>query len=190
MRQFGREALIDNLAKGNIDWAISSRPPKRKNLDYDKIGTFKIAFCCSEELFKRFKNPVDILINIPFFESSWDKGFNKFVHSYLRKKSIYPKEKVRSDHFDFVKKLCQRGRCVMFLAQNRLTDYTGLKMFTLDDDLEINLYALWRKADEGLISIRTLKQLIYSNFTQVPSRYEDAQYQVEVSEVDKDLLKF
>lgn len=189
VRQFGQESLIDNITKGNLDWGISTKMSKRKSLVSQKIGSFKVVFCCSKELFKKFKDPKDILVNIPFFESSWDKSLNRFVYNYLRKKSIIPREKIRSDHFDFIKSLCQRGRCVMFVPQNPLDKYEGLETFSLDDELNIDLYAIWRLSDESLISIRTLKELISSNFSHLPSTYKDTEYQIEVSDVDEDLLK-
>ena len=56
VRQPGHDILIDNLLQGNIDWGISVKPPKRKSLAYAEIGSFELVFCCSDDLFKKFKD--------------------------------------------------------------------------------------------------------------------------------------
>jgi DNA-binding transcriptional LysR family regulator len=188
VRQVGHEALVDSLVRGNIDWGISTRPPKRKSIEHAEIGSFDIVFCCSNELYDKFKDKKDILINIPFSESSWDKNLNKSIYKHLRKFGIVPKEKISSDHRGFVEKLCVRGRCVMFMPYNPLADYDGLKTFVLDEPIRISLYAIWKKGDESMISISTLKKLIESKITNLPVRYEDVDYQIEVSDVSKDKL--
>lgn len=188
IRQMEHEILVDNLLKGLIDWGISLRVPKRKTLEYAEIGSFEIGFCCSKKLYSKFKNKKDILINIPFAESSSDSNLNKFILQYLRKSDVRPKEKVFSDHHDFLTKLCARGRCVMFIARNPLKKYPKLKIFDLGEPLKISLYAIWNKKDEGLVSIKQLKNLIQSKISQLPERYEDVDLQIEVSEIPDDLL--
>jgi DNA-binding transcriptional LysR family regulator len=188
VRQVGHEALVDSLVRGNIDWGISTRAPKRKSIEHAEIGSFDIVFCCSNELYDKFKDKKDILINIPFSESSWDKSLNKSIYKHLRKFGIVPKEKISSDHRGFVEKLCARGRCVMFMPYNPLADYDGFKTFVLDEPIRISLYAIWKKGDESMISISTLKKLIESKITNLPVRYEDVDYQIEVSDVSKDKL--
>jgi DNA-binding transcriptional LysR family regulator len=188
VRQVGHEALVDDLIRGNIDWGISTRPPKRKTIEHAEIGSFDIVFCCADELYEKFKDKKDILINIPFSESSWDKSLNKSIYKHLRKFGIVPKEKISSDHRGFVEKLCQRGRCVMFMPYNPLADYEGLKTFVLEEPIRISLYAIWKKGDESMVSISTLKNLIESKITNLPVRYEDVDYQIEVSDVSKEKL--
>ena len=160
VRQPEHEVLIDNLLQGNIDWGISLRRPRRKNIAFEEIGSFEMVFCCANELYEKFIDVKDILVNIPFVESNWDKSLNKAILQHLRKNGIVPKEKIYSDHLDFVQKLCDRGRCVMFLPKNPLEDYKGLKTFQLEEPLKLSLYAVWKKEDEGLISIRKLKELV------------------------------
>ena len=189
VRQSEQDVLIENLVQGNIDWGISLRKPKRKSLEYKEIGSFEVVFCCSLDLYNKFKSEKDILINIPFAENSWDKSLNKTIYQYLRKKGIIPKEKIFSDHSDFVQKLCDRGRCVMFIPKNPLEEYPGLKTFQLDEPIKVSLYAIWKKSDEGLISIRKLRDLIDTKLSYVPERYEDVDLQIEVSEVSDELLK-
>lgn len=188
LRQIDHNTLVDNLIRQNIDWGISLRRPKHKSLEYAAIGSFEIVFCCSEELYHKFKKTSDLLINIPFAENSWDKNLNQTIYQHLRKHGITPKEKIFSDHTDFVKKLCARGRCIMFTAKNPLESYSGLKTFCLDEPLEITLFALWKKSNQGLIAIKKLNELIMSKLSEVPKRYKDVELQIEVSEVAKDLL--
>ena len=188
-KQAEHEVLIDNLLKGHIDWGISLRKTRRKDLGCLEIGSFEVAFFCSNELYSKFKDAKDLMNNIPFAESYWDKSLNNKVYNYLRKNGVVPKEKIYSDHTEFIKKLCERGRCVMFMAKNPLQSYKDLKPFHLGEPIKINLYAVWKKTDEGLISIKKLKELIQSNFSQLPERYQDVDLQIEVSEVSEDLLK-
>jgi len=187
-RQVEHNILIDNLINDNIDWGISLRRPKRKSLNYAEIGSFQIAFCCSSKLFKKFKDVKDLMANIPFAESSWDKNLNKSIYQHLRKNGVVPKEKIYSDHPDFIKSLCLRGRCVMFFAQNPLKKYPKLTVFNLNEPVQVSLYAIWKKRDEELISIKKLRELIRSKFSVLPERYEDVGLQIEVSDVSDDML--
>jgi len=189
VRQQEHDILVDNLIKGNIDWGISVQKPKRKNLEYAEIGSFDLVFCCSKELYDKFINKEDILINIPFGENSWDVTLNKSIDVYLRKNGIIPKEKVQSDHTGFLLKLCKRGRCVMCIPRNPLNKYNDLEIFSLKENFQISLYAIWRKSDVGLISIQKLQELIKSKISHTPFRYKDVDLQIEVSEVSDDLLK-
>lgn len=188
LRQVEHEILIDNILQDNVDWGISLRKPKRKSLNYSEIGSFQIVFCCSNKLFRKFKDKKDLMTNIPFAESSWDKNLNSSIYQYLRKNGVAPKEKIYSDHPDFIKSLCLRGRCVMFLAKNPLKKYPKLKIFDLEEPLNVSLYAIWKKRDEELISIKKLKELIDSKFSHLPERYEDVGLQIEVSDVSEEML--
>ena len=76
-----------------------------------------------------------------------------------------------------------------YVAKNPMQQYPGLKTFTLSGPLKITLYAIWKKSDQGLISITKLKDLINSTFSTPPHRYQDVDLQIEVSEVSEDLLK-
>tara|TARA_B100001971_G_scaffold84647_1_gene78249 strand:+ start:356959 stop:357921 length:963 start_codon:yes stop_codon:yes gene_type:complete len=189
VRQSEHETLIENLIQGNIDWGISAKMPQRKSLSCAEIGSFEIVFCCSDELYNKFKNKYDILSNIPFALTNLDESVVKLIDQYLRQNGVVPKERIFSDHDGFLQKLCQRGRCVMCLPKNPLEDYAGLKTFSLKGDFKITLYAIWKKSDEGLISIAKLKELIESNLSNIPIRYEDVDLQIEVSEVTEELLK-
>ena len=154
-----------------------------------KLDLSKLFFCCSQELFDKFIDVKDILTNIPFVESNWDTNLNDSIYKHLRSNGVVPKEKFFSDHLDYVQKLCDRGRCVMFLPKNPLEDYKGLKTFQLDKPLKISLYAIWKKEDEGLISIKKLNELLLTKLSNVPSRYEDVDLQIEVSDVSDDKLE-
>ncbi len=188
MRIVGHEFLLDSLSNDHCDWGISITRPKRKGLSFEEIGGFKVKFCCSSELFEMFKNPKDLLINIPFAETSQDESMNRTIRKHLRKNKIIPKETISSDHPSYTRNLCERGRCVMFVPENPLDQYEGLKIFDIGEPLEIKLYAIWKRSDEGLVSIKKLRQLINSKLSQLPERYEDVELQIEVSDVSDELL--
>lgn len=181
--------LVESLLTGAIDWGISLKEPSRKSISSAKIGAFDVVFCCSKELFNRFYDPKDILRNIPLAISSWDNKLNRTIERYLREEAIHPKEYLRSDHLEYIRKLCFRGRCVMFEANNPMQSYPELERFHVGKPLRINLFALWKSENENMISIKKLKELIYSHSGDVPDRYTDHGLQIEVSEVSDDLLK-
>lgn len=189
VRQSEHETLIQNILQSNIDWGISVKKPQRKSLAYAEIGSFEIVFCCSTELYSKFKNKHDLISNIPFALTNIDESVIKLIDQHMRQNGVVPKERIFSDHDGFLQKLCQRGRCVMCLPKNPLEDYAGLKTFSLEGDFKISLYAIWKKADEGLISIIKLRELINSKLSSIPIRYEDVDLQIEVSEVTDELLK-
>lgn len=188
-RESEHDTLVDNLFHGLIDWGISVKEPRRKSLDYAKIGDFNIVFCCSSDLYNRFIDAKDILRNIPLARSSWDHGVHKTLDLFLKEYDITPKEFIKSDHFDYIKKLCQRGRCVFYTAENPLNDYGGLETFQVGGPIKVNLYAIWRKQNENMISIKKLRELIQFKLSQLPSRYDDYNLQIEMSEVSDELLK-
>lgn len=188
IRQIEHEVLVENILNEAIDWGISLMPPKRKALGWEEIERFEIVFCCSSELFDKFKDIKDLMINIPFAETSQDTRLNRILRQHLRKNGIVPREYVYTDHYGFVRNLCERGRCVMVAPKNPLDNYDKLKTFVVGQPLEIKLYAIWKKSDEGLVSVKKLRELINSKLHQVPDRYKDVDYQIEVSDVSEDLL--
>lgn len=181
--------LEENLALGNVDWGISLRPPKRKSLLSSEIGKFELIFCCSKKLYRQFKNPKDLLGSIPLVQNNWDNNLNKKISQLMRREGIVPREKIFSDHPEYINNLCSRGRCIMLVPKNIFADYKGLEIFSLDEKLELTVYAIWRKSDENLVSHRVLKQLLKSNFETPPERYQDVKLQLEASDVDENLLK-
>ena len=189
IRQAGHEVLVDNLIQESIDWGISIVRSRRKSINYLEIGSFEVVFCCSKELFEKFINFKDILANIPFVESNWDKNLNQLVYNHLRKNEATPKEIIYSDHIEYIQKLCSRGRCVTYLPKNPLEDYKGLTTFQFSNPLKVSLYAIWKRGDEGLISIRKLQELANTTLANLPHRYEDVQLQLEASHVSEKLLE-
>lgn len=189
IKQSEHGVLEENLALGNVDWGIGLRAPKRKSLESEEIGKFELIFCCSSELYDQFKNPHDILRNIPLVENNWEKSLNRKISQLLRRENIVPLEKIFSDHPEYIKNLCVRGRCIMLAPRNPLEDYGDLKVFTLAEKLEITVYAIWRKSDDKLVSHRVLKKLLKSKLEKVPTSYQDVKLQLEASEVDENLLK-
>jgi len=188
-RQYEHEQMIENILSGHVDWGISLRPPARKTLNYSRIGSFDLHFVCSNELYEQFINKEDILRNIPLAKVSWDSTLNDSILNYLKNYEIQPKEFIKSDHVEYVRNLCTRGRCVMVMAENPLKEFKALKMFNVGNPITLNLYAIWPKKNENLLSIKKLKDLINSNLENVPGQYSDQTYQVEVSDVSEELLK-
>jgi LysR family transcriptional regulator, transcriptional activator of nhaA len=188
-RQMESTLLVENILNGQLDWGITLRQINRKNIETSQIGSFELRFMCAEELYDKFIDPLDILRNIPLARSTWDVNLNKTIDQYLKGYDITPKEFITSDHVDYIKKLCRRGRCVMYLAENPLDKYEGLKTFQVGEPMIIHLYALWKKTNENMLSIKKLKELIGSKLTHLPERYKDLDLQIEVSEVSDELLK-
>ena len=77
----------------------------------------------------------------------------------------------------------------MCVVENPLQEYPKMRKFKLSQPLDVTLYAIWKKSDEGLISIMKLKELINSKLAHLPHRYSDVGLQIEVSEVAEELLK-
>lgn len=188
-RQFEHDQLVENLKTGSIDWGISLSPPNSKSIDHAKIGSFEFVFCVSKELYDQFLNKEDILRNIPLGQITWDSALNESILNFLKNQEIQPKEVIFSDHIEYIRKLCKRGRCVMGMAENPLESYEDLKTFQIGAPIMMNVYALWPKKNENLISIKKLKELINSTLENVPGQYEDQSYQIEISEVNEELLK-
>jgi len=182
--EFGN--LRDDIVNGVVDWGICLNDVNSRRLNCRKIGAFEIIFCCSSKIYSRFKRPKDIISSIPLVRSSWDLGLNQKIDQYLRKSSIRPKEYVESDHFEYLTKLCLRGRCVMYVADNPRGIFSGLKKFQINSPVIVELFAVWRRSDEQMISIKKLIDLLEMHHG--PKRYDDQELQIEVSDVAEDLL--
>ncbi|MFT6632880.1 MAG: hypothetical protein ACJAS4_002848 [Bacteriovoracaceae bacterium] len=102
---------------------------------------------------------------------------------------VFCEKDAYSSYTCFLQKLCDRGRCVSYIAKKNLADYPDLKTFSLDTPLIIILCAIWKKSDEGLISIMKLKDLIRSKLSSLPHRYDDVDLQIEVSDISDEMLK-
>lgn len=188
-REHEHEQMIENILLGHIDWGISLRQPARRILSHAHIGSFELNFVCSKDLYKQFINKEDILRNIPLAKVSWDSALSDSILSHLKNHEIQPKEFINSDHVEYVRNLCLRGRCVMVIAENPLKQFKNLKMFNVGKPMTFNLYAIWPKKNENLLSIKRLKDLINSKLENVPTQYRDQTFQVEVSNVNENLLK-
>lgn len=188
-RQMEHSLLIENIQNGVIDWGVTLRAPLNKSVSFEKVGDFELTFMCAEELYDKFIDQKDILRNIPLAHSTWDEHLHKKIQQYLKDSDCYPREIINSDHIDYIKKLCLRGRCVMYFAKNPLQEYRGFKTFQLELPLKVDLFACWKKTNQNMLSIKKLQELICSKLTHVPERYEDLELQIEVSDVSDELLK-
>lgn len=188
-RQYDHNQMLDNLTKGNIDWALSAKEPKRKGIASACIGSFDIAFVCAQDLFDKFLEAKSIIENIPFAQNSWDMNVNRLINIYLKKNGVIPKETVLSDHPQYIKNLCLRGRCVMTTADTPILDDEKLHVFHIGEPLSIKLFAIWKEKNESMLSIKKLRQLLSTKFSTIPSRYNDVDLQIEVSDISEKLLK-
>tara|TARA_Y100000768_G_scaffold388943_1_gene389061 strand:+ start:37347 stop:38306 length:960 start_codon:yes stop_codon:yes gene_type:complete len=183
------EILMHNLVRGTVDWGISTQKPRRKALLFSQIGEYEVEFVCSPSLFKKFKDSHDLLTHIPLGFNNWDKSLHQIIQKNLRKQKIYPKEKFTSDHPTYLQKLCKRSRCVTYMVRNPMAKIEGLKTFRLNEPIKIQLYAIWKKSDDGLISTLMLKELLQSPLDVPPLSYFDHKHQIQVSEIAKSSLK-
>jgi LysR family transcriptional regulator, transcriptional activator of nhaA len=188
-RQMEHGLLVENIQHGVVDWGVTLRAPIHKSIDYEKVGDFELTFMCAEELYEKFIDPKDIIRNIPLAHSTWDDHLHHRIQNYLKDLDSTPREMMNSDHIDYIKKLCLRGRCVMYLAQNPLQEYPGLRKFQLERPLKVDLFACWKKSNQNMLSIKKLQELICSKLTHLPHRYKDLELQIEVSDVSDELLK-
>jgi len=184
------ENLIEKLLQGRCDWGISTSIPKSNRLTHQTIATSNFIFCCSNRIFYKFKKKEDILSNIPFARGSWDHQLNDAVDDAFRVSNIYPDEIIESDHDQFILELAQRGRCVAILpevALSSLSSDSELCSFALGTPISLNLYAIWPKGNQKMISIKKLIELL--NLSGEPATMDDPDLQIKVSEVSDHLLK-
>ena len=163
VRELFFERMIERILKNEIDWGIVLSAPKVARIDYREIGKFRIAFCCAEGIYNRFRRKEDLIRALPLARMSWDTVLNEAVDARLREAGIYPKEVMESEHREVCMALTKRGRCVgtfstMTLDSEPLGE--GLKAFHIGEPIELKLYAIWNKANDKMIAIRKLRELI------------------------------
>lgn len=189
LREVYSERLMEKVLSSDCDWGISLEKPKSLKLNYGEIGEFNIVFCCSPEIYRKFKSKEDILRSIPLARSSWDQRTNAAVDDYLREHNIFPEEVIESDHSEFMIGLTQRGRCVAVFAEETLTYASwgdSVKSFTLGRPISVKLYAIWAKGSERMVSIKKLRALL--RMDEAPEEMKDPELQIKVSDVSADKL--
>jgi DNA-binding transcriptional LysR family regulator len=182
---------FEAIQNGFLDWALTLEKPRRRNLAYLEVDTFELAFCCSEHLYTKFRNPEDILRTIPLARSSYDSKLNEAVNDYLQSHQIYPEETIETDHLEFCIDLVQRGRCVALFAKKTLAASTwgrDLKVFQIGEPIRLRLYAVWLPTNERMISIVKLKELLTGSSPHL-ERSQDPDFQLRINQVPDDLLK-
>ena len=90
LREVFADRLIERVLTNEVDWAVSLQRPRSLRVNYGEIGAFEIVFCCSQRLYRKFRNKEDILRAIPLARTSWDKKTNEAVDDYLRERNIFP----------------------------------------------------------------------------------------------------
>ena len=190
LREVFPHRLMERILTNEVDWGVSLEKPKSLRLNYGEIGKFEIAFTCSKRIFENFKDKEDILRTLPLARSSWDKQTNDLVDDYLREHNVFPEEIIESDHREFCVGLAQRGRCVAITAKDALESSQfqnkPLMTFTLKTPIISNLYAVWAKSSERMISIKKLKELL--KMEGAPEQMHDHDFQIKVNEIDPQKL--
>ncbi|MEZ4741864.1 MAG: LysR family transcriptional regulator [Bdellovibrionota bacterium] len=182
------ESLIEKLIQGHFDWGISFEQPRSQRLNFCEVASSELVFCCSPRIYKKFKHREDIIRSIPIARSTWDNVLNEAVADAFRLQSIYPNEIIESDHHQFIIGLAQRGRCVAVFPKETIKTASwgkSLKAFSLEQPIKMQLYAIWAKGLEKMISIKKLTQLL--NMSEKPDVMKDPDLQIKVGGV-KDVL--
>jgi len=190
VREVTSESIVEKLVQGKYDWGISIEKPRSSRLSSYEIATSKLVFCCSARIFKKFKQPADILRSIPIARNSWDSALNETVDDVLRESSIFPEEIIESDHLEFIINLAQRGRCVALLPQESIKNDSwgkSLTTFELNKPIKAKIFAVWPKGSEKMISIKKLIELV--NMTGKPAVMLDPELQIKVGEVKQTMLE-
>lgn len=182
--------VFNHVNNGTFDWALTLEKPKHRKVEWAEVDSFEVAFCCSSHLYEKFLDPKDILRTIPLARSSWDHLLNETVDDHLHSHQIFPEEIIETDHLEFCIGLAQRGRCVAIFAKKTLDSAVwgeGLKVFSIGEPIRLRLYAVWLAANERMISIKKLKELLGSHRHSV--RSEDPDFQLKINQVPESLLK-
>ncbi|SMF10564.1 LysR family transcriptional regulator [Pseudobacteriovorax antillogorgiicola] len=190
IREVMQESLMEKLIRGHFDWGVAFRDPVSPRLECREIAKTRLVFCCSPRIYAKFKHKEDILRSIPVAKSSWDSRLNEVIDDAFRKASIFPDEVIESDHPQFIINLAQRGRCVaIFPSETIDTASWGkeLKVFELEQPVEMTLYALWPKGNERRVSIRKLIELLDMN--KRPEQMQDPDLQIKVGDVKDSMLE-
>lgn len=185
------DEVFNRIDNGSFDWALTLERPRHRKVEWAEVDSFEIAFCCSPHLYHKFRDPKDILRSIPLARSSWDQLLNETVDDHLHAQQIYPEEIIETDHPEFCIGLAQRGRCVAVFAKKTLeTALWGqdLEVFQIAEPIRLRLYAVWLSANERMISIKKLKELLQSSSRQSVGS-DDPDFQLRVNQVSEDLLK-
>src|SRR5690606_38978192 len=122
----------------------------------------EVVFCCSPRIAERFREPSDIVRSIPLARCSWDRILNEATDDCLRGSNVYPQEVIESDHREFCINLAKRGRAVTALPSEIIRQSslrTSLTAFSIDKPIQLQFYAVWRKANEKMMSVRKLKEM-------------------------------
>jgi DNA-binding transcriptional LysR family regulator len=186
IQQPDHDVLIQNLVQGNIDWGISLTPSKRKSLVSYPLSSFSMSFCCSKEVFDRFRVKKEILRFLPYMELAFDHPIKRRINMYLRSIGAPLNEQCHTDNYTYMLSLLKKGRVFSLLPQSVIRTHSDLKGFQTDKPLDFTVYVIWKKSQEDLISISTLKNLVT---TKVRYSKLNPYLQLEVSGVPEGLLR-
>lgn len=190
-REYNSDKLLDLLMQGQFDWIITTSKPKGKMIDYAEIDKFTIAFCASKKTIGRFKDKKDIFESLPLALNNWDHKLNKKVVKHLQDYGVKVEEIIETDHRELAMMLAERGRCISVVDREVVKEQGWLKninVFDLgEEQIEIPIYAAWKKSTNKMISTQKLEQLIHMSTK--PLDYNNPDLMIKISEVSKEKLK-
>lgn len=185
LEQADQDVLFQNILNEKLDWGLSAFPSKRKSLVSRSIGKYKFSFCCSQHIYSQFKKKKDILYYLPYIEMTSDHLINTKINTYLRSSGVALNEICTTSHYEYMLSLLSRGRAVGLLPERVIKKKKDLKAFNIEKPLEVEVFATWKKAQEKMLSITTLKDMVESG-SFIP--HSSKNLQIKVSEVPKDKL--
>ena len=162
-RETDAETLFFKVLRGELDWGITIEQPRHSRLEYQEIGSFDLAFCCSEAIYSKFSSKEDILRHLPLARSISDQTLNQRIANHLDVLRIVPEEIVESDYREFLLGLAHRGRCVAPIATKAVefSPWRNLvRTFTVGGPITVRFYATWTKSNERMVAIRKLLALL------------------------------
>ena len=182
-RLHGQDELLERVASGGVDWALSFEKPLTERFAVRKVTDLELVFCCSPAVFHRLGDPRLVLSTLPVAHSARDQIVNRLVDEHLRRAETYPEEILYVDHRELCVELVRRGRCVAAFARSTVESEAwaqDVASFTLDAPMYLALYAIWLRPRERMISVRKLRELLESSGTVS----DDPFFQVELGAVE------
>lgn len=174
IREISSEILERKILSDTLDWGIALNPSKYRDLEYTVIGYSRIVFCCSVELYSRYKRKHDLFEKVPMAKSSWDSKLNKMINDHLLKNDIVVEEFFETDHREFSINLIQKGLGIGAFSREEIQNddwAKDIKTFDLNEPMYLPYYAIWPKAKKKMIAISKLLELLQTMKVKPPKTY-------------------
>ncbi|MBF0362377.1 MAG: LysR family transcriptional regulator [Oligoflexia bacterium] len=187
-RIFVIEELILGILKGVYDWGISWEISANSRIDSIKIGSAEILFCCSENIFKIFKDKKNILKHIPFARNPFDTLLNEKVLDHLTLNHCIPHEFIDIEQKELCLDLIHKDRCVSVLTEQtikKLNTSDNIKGFHIEKPISLDFYALWLKGKDKTLIIKKLLELLKEEFH---TELHDTYLQLKIIDIPLEML--